>query len=53
VAGQVDGKDMRLKPHLGGPCLGAQTYAVDQEERLTRARLKHPNGAAVRQPQGF
>ena len=52
VAGHVDGKDMPLKPHLGAPCLSAQTYAVDQEERLARARLKHPNGVAVRQPQG-
>jgi len=44
--------DMRLKTHLRPPGFGAKTHAVDQQKRLTCARFQHPDGAAVRQPQG-
>ena len=52
VAGHVDGKDMGGKAHLGAPGLGPKADAVDEEQGLARPRLQHPDGAAVRQPQG-
>lgn len=52
MTGHVHGKNMRLKPHLRPPSLGPQADAMDQKERFARPSFQHPDGAAVRQPQG-